>query len=125
VQRWLPLAVWGLDGQGVELCSRRKTLVSPPLDPQLLFLDHVYEFDPDQRVVGRCKRFESEHGTGDPFDCPMILFDDVVEIFDLADFYRSTMFLVVTLDGGFIGVTPVNRDRLRDPVPADRLLEKL
>lgn len=54
----------------------------------------------------------------------MILFDDVVEIFDLADFYHRTMFLVVTLDGGFIGVAPVNGDRLRDPVPANGLLEK-
>jgi hypothetical protein len=54
----------------------------------------------------------------------MILFDDVVEVFDLADFYRCTMFLVVTLDSGFIGVTPVNGDRLGDPIPADRLIEK-
>jgi hypothetical protein len=54
----------------------------------------------------------------------MILFDDGVEVFDLAEFYRRTMFLVVTLDSGFIGVTPVNRDRLGDPIPAARLLEK-
>jgi hypothetical protein len=27
-------------------------------------------------------------------------------------------------DRGFIGVTTINGDRLRDPVPADRLLEK-
>src|SRR5882724_932440 len=40
VQRRLPLPVWGLDGYGVELCSRRKTLVAL-LDHQLPFLDHV------------------------------------------------------------------------------------
>jgi hypothetical protein len=34
----------------------------------------------------------------------MIRFDEVVEICDVADFYRRTMFLVVTLDGGFMVV---------------------
>jgi hypothetical protein len=40
VQRRLPLPVWGLDGSGGELFSRRKTLVAR-LDHQLPFLDHV------------------------------------------------------------------------------------
>jgi hypothetical protein len=34
------------------------------------------------------------------------------------------MLLVVALNGGFIGVAAVNRDRLGDAIPADRLLEK-
>ena len=34
------------------------------------------------------------------------------------------MFLIVAFDRGFIRVTPINGDRLRDPVPADCLLEK-
>ena len=34
------------------------------------------------------------------------------------------MLLVVTLDGGFIGVTAVNGDRLGEPVPANRLFQK-
>src|SRR5262245_30446017 len=71
----MPLAVWGLDGQGVEPFSRSKTLVAH-LAHQRPLLEHVYEFDPDQRVVGRCKRLESEHGTGDAFDGPVILFDE-------------------------------------------------
>ena len=37
---------------------------------------------------------------------------------------RRAVFLVVTLDGGFIGVTAVNGDLLRHAVAADRLLEK-
>jgi hypothetical protein len=40
----------------------------------------------------------------------MLLFDDVVEVFDPADRDCSIIFLAVALDGGFIGVTPVNRD---------------
>jgi hypothetical protein len=33
--------------------------------------------------------------------------------------------LVVALDGGFIGVTAVNGDRLWKPITADRFLERL
>ena len=36
----------------------------------------------------------------------MVLFHDVVEVFDLADRNRGPMLLVVALDGGFIGVMP-------------------
>ena len=54
----------------------------------------------------------------------MILFNNVIEGLDLADRDRSAIFLVVALDSGFIGVTPINGDCLRDPVAADRLLEK-
>jgi hypothetical protein len=39
VQRRLPRALWGLDGQGVALCRRRKTLVSL-LDHPRLVLEH-------------------------------------------------------------------------------------
>jgi hypothetical protein len=35
------------------------------------------------------------------------------------------VFLVIAFDSGFIGVTTVNRDRLGEPVTADRFLEKL
>jgi hypothetical protein len=35
----------------------------------------VHELDPDQRGVGRCQRREAEHGTRDPFDGMMILFN--------------------------------------------------
>jgi hypothetical protein len=79
---------------------------------------------PTHVSYGRGTRWASEHGTGDPCDGPMILFDAVVAIFALADFYRRPRCRVVTLEGGFMGLTPVNRARLRDPVPADRLLEK-
>jgi site-specific DNA recombinase len=51
-------------------------------------------------------------------------FDNVVEVFDLADFYRSTMFLIVAFDGSFIGLTAVNGDCGGDPVSTDRLRQK-
>jgi hypothetical protein len=54
----------------------------------------------------------------------MVLFHDVIEIFDLADGDGRAVLLVVALDGRFIGVTAVNRNRLGDAMPADGLLEK-
>jgi site-specific DNA recombinase len=51
-------------------------------------------------------------------------FHDVIEIFDLADGDGRAVLLVVALDGRFLGVTAVNRNRLGDAMPADRLLEK-
>jgi hypothetical protein len=54
----------------------------------------------------------------------VVLFHDVVEVFDLADRDRGPMRLVVAFDGGFIGVTAVNRDRLGDAIATDGLLEK-
>src|SRR5215475_12471257 len=54
----------------------------------------------------------------------MILFDNIVEILDLADGDRRAMLLVVALDSRFIGRTPVDGDFLRHAVAADRFLEK-
>src|SRR5947208_11278692 len=54
----------------------------------------------------------------------MILFDNVVEILDLADFDRGALLGIVALDGGFIGRTPVDGDLLRHAVAADRFREK-
>ena len=54
----------------------------------------------------------------------MILFHDIVEIFDLADGDGGAVLLVVALDGRFIGRTPVDGDLLRHAVAADRLRQK-
>jgi hypothetical protein len=53
----LPCLWRGLGGQGVEQFSRREALI-PLLDYQLPFLDHVHEFDADERGLRRVKRFE-------------------------------------------------------------------
>ena len=43
----LPLAVWGLSGEGVELFGRSEAFAFS-LNSQLFFLDHVHAFDTDQ-----------------------------------------------------------------------------
>ena len=46
---------------------------------------HVSQFDAEEGGLRRVKRFEPEHGPGDPLHRAMVLFDHIVEIFDLAD----------------------------------------
>ena len=55
----------------------------------------------------------------------MILFHDVIEILRLTDDNRGAMLRVVAVDGGFVGRTPINRERLGHPtMPTDRLGQK-
>src|SRR5262245_35900205 len=54
----------------------------------------------------------------------MIWLDDVVEVLYLSDDEIGPMLLMIAFDRGFSGVTPINGDRLRDPVPADGLREQ-
>src|SRR2546421_1921748 len=50
----------------------------------------------------------------------MILFDDIVEILDLADSNRGAVLRIVALDGRFIGRITVDGDLLGHAVTADR-----
>src|ERR1043166_9248784 len=55
----------------------------------------------------------------------MILLHDIIEIFGLADHDRGAVFLVVALDGRFVGGTPIDRNLLRYAALAtDRLREE-
>ena len=67
VKGQLPLCVEELSGQGVEQFGRSAALVSG-LNLQLPFLDHVHEIYAGEGPLGSFERFESEHGTRDPFD---------------------------------------------------------
>jgi hypothetical protein len=116
----LPLSRWRLCGQGVELFGCSKPLASSHLP----FLDHVHELDSHQRILGRRKRLEPEHGTRDPFHRSMVLFHKVIEIRDLANLNRGAVCLVIALDGRLIGVTAVNGNLLRHTVAANRFLQK-
>src|SRR6266446_4621142 len=54
----------------------------------------------------------------------MILFDHVIQIFHLADKDVRAVFRVVAFDGGFTGLTAVNRNLLGETVAADGFLQK-
>jgi hypothetical protein len=54
----------------------------------------------------------------------MILFEDIIPVFDLPHHDVGAVCLVVALDHCGIGFTAVNGDSLGDPVAADRLRQK-
>ena len=54
----------------------------------------------------------------------MILFHDVIEIFDLANRDRGAVLFIVAFDGSFIGLAAIDGNLLRYTVAADGLLQK-
>ncbi len=54
----------------------------------------------------------------------MVLFDDVIQVFDLPDLDLLTGFLLERLDGCGIGAALVDRNLFRQTVLLDRFIEK-
>ena len=50
---------------------------------ELPFSDHVRGLDPSQGRLGRMEGLEAKHWARDPLYEAMVLFNDVVEVFDL------------------------------------------
>jgi hypothetical protein len=73
---------------------------------------------------GGAKRFETEHRPHRSLDGSVVLFDDVIQVFDVPHFDLLTGFLLERLDGRGIGAALVDRDLFRQTVLPDRFLEK-
>jgi hypothetical protein len=77
---------------------------------QLALPDHVHEFDAGKRHRGRPEGLEPQHRPYQPLDGSMILFDDVVEVFDLTDLNARRIFGVVAFDRRRVGTAFADRD---------------
>ena len=53
---------------------------------ELALSDHVRGLDPGQGCLRGGKGFEALHLPSDPLDEPMVLLDDIVQVFDLQYF---------------------------------------
>jgi hypothetical protein len=73
---------------------------------------------------GGAKRFETEHRPHRSLDGSVVLFDDVIQVFDVPHFDLLTGFLLERLDGRGIGAALVDRDLFRQTVLPDRFLDK-
>jgi hypothetical protein len=71
----------------------------------LAFLDQVHQLNAWQSGSGRTKGFEAEHGSDDPFDGPVVLLDEIVQILALADLDFVAGFLLECLESRGIGAT--------------------
>jgi hypothetical protein len=74
-----------------------------PCRAHLALADHVHEFDAGNGCCSRSKRFKTEHWPHHSLDGTVVLFDDVIQIFDLTDFDVRLMFRVVTFERRRVG----------------------
>ena len=79
-------------------------------------MHHLYAGD---RTARRPKGFEAEHGTCQPFHCPMILLHEVIEIFRVADDNGGLVRLVVALDRRRVAAALIDSDLLRQSLSAN------
>ena len=70
------------------------------------------------------KRLESKHRLGDPFDGPVVLFDDVVQVLVLSHQDAETGVGLDTFNGGRIGTALVDGDLLGHAVQVDGSFQK-
>jgi hypothetical protein len=109
------------------LCSQRIELLSGSLSNTLVFHlsvgDHVRHLDAAQQDAGTPEILEPKHGAGTPFDRPMVLLDEVVEIFGLADPDRRFTIGIDRFECSEIGTAFVDRYGLGDAVLSERFLK--
>lgn len=108
--------------QHIKLVGARHRIGS--VDCELALADHVHELEAGKHVVGGAERFEVEHRPGHPLDGAMVLFDDVVEVFDLAHQDRHVAAGVDRIDRRLVGAALVHRDLLWLAVSSPGLIEE-
>ncbi len=111
-----------LRGESVARFGRTAARLTAPCE--LPLAEHRHELNAGPDGLRRVKRFQPSHGTGDPLDPSMILFNNLGKILACADCERGAALLIITLEGRCIGGTPVDRDFLWYPTAADRLRQK-
>jgi len=108
--------------QGIELFGGRENL---SLDcDHLSFLDHVHQLDSMQSAAGRVEGFEAEHGSNDSFNRPVVLLDEIIQVFTLTNLDGLTSFLLERLKGGGVGSAFIDGDLIRETMLPRRLLEE-
>ena len=108
--------------QRIKLVGERHRIGS--VDCELALADHAHEFDACEHAVGGAKLFEVEHRPGYPLDGAMVLFDDVVEVFDLVHQDRHVAAGVDRIDRRLVGAALVHRDLGRIAVRSHSLVEE-
>ena len=88
---------------------------------QLPLANGMPDFYTGDRTARRPKGFEAEHGTCQPFHCPMVLLHEVIEIFRVADDNSRLVNLVVVRDRCRVATTLIDGDLLRQSLSANGL----
>ena len=97
---------------------------APVVAPQLPLADHVHDLDAAEDDACATERLESKHRSGDAFDRPVVLLNDVVEVLALPNRYRRVMLDIITFDAGGVGAALVDREGCGKRVVPDGTSEK-
>jgi hypothetical protein len=89
----------------------------------LSFRDHVHNLNAGQKDPGTAKSLEPQHGPRSSLDRPMVLFDQVIEIFELADPDGRFTIIVDDFECGELGAAFVDGHGLGHVIPGDRFLK--
>ena len=89
----------------------------------LSFRDHVQNLNAGQKDPGTAKSLEPQHGPRSSLDRPMVLFDQVIEIFGLADLDGRFTIGIDLFERGEIGAAFVDGHRLGHAILGDRFLK--
>jgi hypothetical protein len=113
------ITLYDLHSQGVKLLRWRLGRI--PRTCQLAFANRGPDFHARQRTPGRPKRLEAQHRTREPFHCAMVLLDDIIDIFAVADDDRGLVRLVLVGNRRRIRATLIEGDFLRQSLSENGL----
>jgi hypothetical protein len=105
----------------VELISGRQMNSASTL--HLSFHDHVHNFNAGQKDPGAAKSLEPQQGPRTSFDRPMVLLNQIIEIFALTDLDGRFTTAIDRFERGAIGAAFVDGYRLWYSVLSDRFLK--
>ena len=84
----------------------------------------MHGFDAGDEDLRAAEGFASEHGSGDAFDCAMILLNDIVQVLRLARRDDKAGVGLYADDSGRVGAAFVDGDFLRHVVQTDSPFEE-
>ena len=106
----------------MKLVSKRQ--LDAALQQELTFTNYVHEFDADQDVSDSPKRLGIQHWYYNPLNCPVVLLDDVVEVFDLPNHNRGYPAGIDAIHGCFVGTALANDDLLGNTAGLHRFVQE-
>ena len=80
----------------------------------------MHDFDARYRTPRRPEGLEAEHGTRQPFHRPMVLLDNIIEVFTVPNDNGGLVHLVIVPNRCSIRTTLIDGDLLRQPLSANR-----
>lgn len=79
---------------------------------QLPLLNHAHSLYASDQFWRTPEGLEPQHWVGEPFHCPVVLFDEIVQVFGLPQFNIKAGIFIDAFDAGGVGATFVDAETL-------------